>query len=290
MMTDLRGFTPLCETLEPSQVVAILNNYLAAMTDVVVRHGGTIDEFIGDAILAVFGAPVRRDDDARRALACAVEMQLTMQEVNARNAAQGLPRVEMGVGLNTGEVVVGNIGSDRRAKYGVVGRVVNLSSRIESYTIGGQILASESTVADAGPGVRIDGQMEIKPKGVATAMRIYDVGGIGAPYDRWLPARSDEPLVALRAPLPVRFVVLRDKSTNREMQSGELVSLSSRVGCVRTPHPVDAMENVKLELQAEGLRGVELWGKTLTPRAGSVPGCFEVWLTSIPAELQALVR
>jgi adenylate cyclase len=294
MMTDLRGFTPMCETLEPRQVVTILNHYLAAMTDVVVRHGGTIDEFIGDAILAVFGAPIRRDDDARRAIACAVEMQQTMDQVNAQNAALGLPRVEMGVGLNTGEVVVGNIGSDRRAKYGVVGRHVNLSSRIESHTVGGQILAAESTIRDAGEGIRINGQMEIVPKGVTAPMTIYDVGGIGAPYHRHLAIGNDEPLVQLRAPVAVRFIVLRGKSASGEAQPGELVSLSSRVGRVRADRAVAPMENVKIEIRGDDPVGVELWGKTIARRAPDHDSAdetsFDVWFTSIPDEARAVLE
>jgi adenylate cyclase len=296
MMTDLRGFTPMCETLEPRQVVTILNHYLAAMTDVVVRHGGTIDEFIGDAILAVFGAPIQRDDDARRAIACAVEMQAAMEQVNAQNAALGLPRVEMGIGLNTGEVVVGNIGSDRRAKYGVVGRHVNLSSRIESHTVGGQILASESTIRDAGEGVRIDGQMEIVPKGVAAPLTLYDVGGIGAPYDRHLAVRNAEPLVRLRAPIAVRFVVVEGKSAHGEAQAGELVALSSTVGRVRAERVVAALENVKLELRREGGgAGLELWGKTIAAHAAAAAASetettFDVWFTSMPGEARALLQ
>jgi adenylate cyclase len=178
LMTDLHGFTTLCETLAPQQVIAILNRYLEAMTDIILRHGGTINEIIGDAILAVFGAPTRHDDDARRAIACAVEMQATLEMVNAENHELGLPRVAMGAGLNTGEVVVGNIGSDRRTKYGVVGWHVNLSSRIESHARPGQILAAASTIQDAGAGLRINGQMEIVPKGVSSPMLIYDIAGI----------------------------------------------------------------------------------------------------------------
>jgi adenylate cyclase len=289
MMTDLRGFTPLCETLEPRQVVAILNHYLAAMTDVVLRHGGTIDEFIGDAILAVFGAPIRHDDDARRALACAVEMQQTMEQVNAQNAGLGLPRVEMGVGINTGEVVVGNIGSHRRAKYGVVGRPVNLASRIESYTIGGQILAAESTILSAGQDIHINGQMQIVPKGVITPMTIYDIGGIGAPYELYLQARNDEPLRALPTPIAVRVVVLEGKSAGGEGQPAELIALSTRIGRIRAARAVAALENVKIELRAGALAGVELWGKTVAaPASANIDeGSFDVWFTSIPEPVRA---
>jgi len=292
MMSDLRGFTQLCETLPPRQIVTILNNYLAAMTDVIVRHAGTIDEFIGDAMLVVFGAPIRHDDDARRAIACAVEMQQTMDQVNTQCAELGLPRLEMGIGISTGEVVVGNIGSHRRAKYGVVGTHVILASRIESYTIGGQILATESTIQDAGEEVHINGQMEIAAKGITAAMTIYDVGGIGAPYHLDLAIRSDEPLVPLTAPVAVRCFVLRDKRSSGEGQHGELVALSSRIGRIRVARPIAAMEHVKIEIRAEGLMGVGLWGKTIAAPAASQSArdaSFDVWFMSIPDEVRAAI-
>ena len=144
MMTDLRGFTSMSGRLAPEQVVAMLNRYLGTMVEVIQQYQGTIDEFIGDAIFILFGAPVQRDDDAERAVACAMAMQLAMAGVNAQNRAEGLPEVEMGIGIHTGEVVVGNIGSDRRTKYGVVGSHVNLTARIESYTVGGQVLISDA--------------------------------------------------------------------------------------------------------------------------------------------------
>jgi adenylate cyclase len=289
MMSDLRGFTQLCETLPPRQIVTMLNNYLAAMTDVIVRHAGTIDEFIGDAMLVVFGAPLRHDDDARRAIACAVEMQQTMDQVNTQCAALGLPRLEMGIGISTGEVVVGNIGSHRRAKYGVVGTHVILASRIESYTIGGQILATESTIQDAGDTVHINGQMEIAAKGVTAAMTIYDVGGIGAPYYRDLALPRDEPLVPLRTPVAVRCFVLRDKRASGEGQHGELVALSSRIGRIRVASPVAAMEHVKIEIREDGLMGVGLWGRTVAQSPSAGDASFDVWFMSIPEPVRAAI-
>jgi class 3 adenylate cyclase len=291
LMADLRGFTPLCETLEARQVTAVLNNYLGAMTEVIVEHGGTIDEFVGDAILAMFGAPVARGDDALRAIACAVAMQQTMEKVNARNRALGLPRVAMGIGLNTGEVVVGNIGSDRRAKYGVVGKHVNLASRIESYTIGGQILAAESTVQDAGAAIHVNGPMESLPKGAATPVTIFDVVGVGAPYDRHLVLR-DDPLVPLAAPVAVHFRVLHGKSADGERVPGELVALSSTVGRIRAAGPVPPLQNLKVELDRDDLRGVELWGKTVASRTpvGEAGGSFDVWFASVPDEVRATLE
>jgi CheY-like chemotaxis protein len=119
LMSDLRGFTPLTEGLSPEHVLRLLNSYLAAMADVILAHQGTIDEFVGDGILAIFGAPLTRPDDARRAVFCAVDMQAALVELNARNEVEGLPRLEMGVAVHTGEVIVGNVGSERRTKYGV---------------------------------------------------------------------------------------------------------------------------------------------------------------------------
>jgi len=178
MMADLRGFTSMSERLKPSNVLAIVNNFLKVMTEVLIEHQGTIDEFIGDAILAIFGAPVFRSNDAFRAVQCALEMQLSMERVNAWNRSRGFPEIEMGIGINTGEVVVGNIGSEKRSKYGIVGSNVNLTSRIESYTEGGQILVSQATVEACGPGLCIEGELEVAPKGVQEPLTLYWVGSL----------------------------------------------------------------------------------------------------------------
>ncbi|HEY9072755.1 MAG TPA: response regulator, partial [Desulfobaccales bacterium] len=148
LMADLRGFTSISERLPAEDVVAMINIYLETMTEIIQKYQGTIDEFIGDGILVIFGAPILRPDDALRAVACAVEMQLAMTSVNDRNRQAGYPEAALGVGINTGEVVMGNIGSKKRIKYAVVGRAVNLTGRIESYTLGGQIFISESTLND----------------------------------------------------------------------------------------------------------------------------------------------
>jgi adenylate cyclase len=136
--------------LPPEEVVRILNLYLGAMSDTIAHYNGTINEFIGDGIFVLFGAPIQREDDAKRAIACAVAMQNAMIGVNQQNLKLGLPTLEMGIGINTGEVVVGNIGSQKRAKYTVIGSHANLAARIETYTVGGQVLVSEYTCQEAG--------------------------------------------------------------------------------------------------------------------------------------------
>src|SRR2546428_13744395 len=145
LMSDVRGFTALAECLEPQEVMTFLNRYLEAMVDVILAYRGTIIEILGDGLLVLFGAPLTRDDDAERAVACALAMQSHMEDTNALHRQASLPDVEMGIGIHTGEGVVGHIGSQQRTKYGVVGSAMNLTGRIESYTTGGQILIPPAT-------------------------------------------------------------------------------------------------------------------------------------------------
>jgi class 3 adenylate cyclase len=139
LMSDLRGFSNISERLPPEQVVDILNIYLGKMTNIIVSYSGTIDEFIGDAILVIFGAPVAAPDDAQRAIACAVAMQRAMKGINERNAALGLPRLEMGIALNTGDVIVGNHGSQKHEKSGEVRSHETPPARIETHPHGGEL-------------------------------------------------------------------------------------------------------------------------------------------------------
>lgn len=175
LMSDLRNFTPMSERLAPDEIVSTLNRYLSSMVPIIERHGGTINEFIGDAILVIFGAPLAAEDHAQQAVACALEMQLAMEAVNRE---LGHP-LEMGIAVNTGEVIVGNIGSDSRMKYGVVGSPVNLTARIQGFALGGQVLVSESTLRAMREHPRIDGHLRVKVKGVDGHISIYEVGGLG---------------------------------------------------------------------------------------------------------------
>jgi class 3 adenylate cyclase len=175
MMSDIRGFTSLSEHLAPAEVVAMLNRYLGAMTDIIMAHNGTIDEFIGDAILAVFGAPQRRDDDADRAVRCALAMQAAMDGINADNTAAGLPALATGIALNTGFVIAGNIGSERRSKYGFVGHPMNVTSRIEDHCLGGEILISESTVSKLTGHYRLSNRRELDARGLDQTVVVHRI-------------------------------------------------------------------------------------------------------------------
>lgn len=181
LMADIRGFTTISESLPPQKVVKVLNNYLGTMAEIIMAHDGTVDEFIGDAILALFGAPVAKADDSARAIACALAMQAEMDAINARNIADGLPSIDIGIGINTGEVVAGNIGSKKRAKYGVVGHAVNVTSRIEDQTLPGEILVAKSTLDACSLVCKLGREIELRPKGVSEIIDVSAVESIDIP-------------------------------------------------------------------------------------------------------------
>jgi adenylate cyclase len=290
LVSDLRGFMPLSERLAPEQVVAILNRYLEAMVDVILPYQGTIQELMGDGLLVFFGAPIWREDDAQRAVACAVAMQLAMATVNEQNRQQGLPDVEMGIGIHTGEVVVGNIGSYKRTKYGAVGNPVNLAFRIESHTIGGQILISEATRHGAGPVVRSAGPLQVEAKGVEQPLTLYDVQGISGAYRLFLPVRDDT-LVSLREGILLRYTVLEGQQLSGMVGTGSIVKLSMRGAEVHSDQPIAPLSHLKLQLIGRhgGAIPGDLYGKVVgnptEPRRG-----FSVHFTAIPPQLMVLLQ
>jgi adenylate cyclase len=143
LFADIRGFTALSEHTKPEKVVQLLNKYFTQMTDIIFAHGGTLDKYIGDGLMALFGAPTATPDDANNALHAAVAMQRSVNSINEELRAEGLKEIGIGIGLHTGEATVGYIGSERRSEYTAIGDTVNLASRLESNCKGGQILLSE---------------------------------------------------------------------------------------------------------------------------------------------------
>jgi adenylate cyclase len=143
LFSDIRGFTSLSETMAPDAMASLLTEYFTEMVDIVFRHGGTLDKFIGDAVMAQWGAPIGAPDDADRAMAAAIDMVLALDKLNDRWRLQGRPELQVGIGLNFGEAFAGNIGSERRLEFTVIGDTVNTASRLCSAAGAREILVSE---------------------------------------------------------------------------------------------------------------------------------------------------
>jgi adenylate cyclase len=176
LFADIRDFTPMSENLEPSRVVEILNEYFTRVTDVIFDNGGTLDKYMGDAVMAVYGAPISKGKDAANAVNSAIQIQRLLIELNRDAAARKWPELRVGIGINTGNAIAGNIGSPRRLDYTVVGDVVNTAQRLMANATGGQILIAETTASKLGRSFDLERLPEMKVKGRSEAVSVFSVG------------------------------------------------------------------------------------------------------------------
>ncbi|NIM02961.1 HAMP domain-containing protein [bacterium] len=179
LISDVRNFTAMSEKLPPEEVVDFLNEYFSEMVSVVTKYEGTLDKFIGDALLAVFGAPIAHQDDARKAVFAALEMQEKLKEFNKKRAKKGKSEIRIGIAVHTGNLVAGNIGSEVRMEYTVIGDTVNLTSRLEPLNkqFGTQILISESTYSEVKDDIEVREIPDVELRGKEQKVKVYDVLG-----------------------------------------------------------------------------------------------------------------
>ena len=193
LFSDIRNFTPMSESLAPQEVVELLNNYFSRACEPILEKGGTVDKFIGDAIMAVFGSPAPHPDHARRAIAAALALAERASDFQAwiarRFPGRDWQEFQIGIGLHTGEVVVGNVGSPKRFEFTAIGDTVNTASRLESLTkeLGWTIVASVDTIKAAGPGVVTGGAKQVRVKGRQDPVEVLEVKGLKQDQPRDIP-------------------------------------------------------------------------------------------------------
>ncbi|WPF87783.1 adenylate/guanylate cyclase domain-containing protein [Cyanobacterium aponinum AL20118] len=290
LTSDLRGFTAVSEQLPPEEVVKILNFYLGYMANIISEYQGTIDEFMGDGILVLFGAPISRNDDADRAIACAIAMQLAMKEINQQIETWGYSPLKMGIGINTGEVVVGNIGSEKRTKYGIVGSEVNLTYRIESYTKGREILISEKTLHSLRNEVQIAETREVSPKGVKKPITIYKIISIKGKYSLFLP-EIEEKIMDINKEIKIQYSPLNEKDITEDIYQGKIAKIIIKdieIGAIIQadykdnflPNPLD---NLKLNFTNWAYPD-DLYGKVVISNRGD--SSFKIYFTYLPPQIE----
>ena len=181
LMSDIRGFTPLSETLGPDVIISFLNRYFSRLIEVIQRHQGIIVDFFGDGVL-VFFDPLKGPVEPviRASVECALEMLSAMERFNSEMRMDNLPELKTGIGVNSGEVIVGNIGSETRAKYGIVGSPVNITHRIQSTAKGGEVVISETVYRQLSEEVILGRSFSMPLKGVREKMNLYVVKEISA--------------------------------------------------------------------------------------------------------------
>lgn len=175
LFADIRGFTRISEHAPPEKIVSLLNRYFSAMTDIIFAHGGTLDKYLGDGLMALFGAPTATPDDASNALNAAVAMQRRLIGINRELREEGFAEIGVGMGLHTGEAIIGYIGSDRRSEYTAIGDTVNTSSRLESNARAGEILISDATASAAHSRYKLKPREPIMVKNRQQPVKLWEV-------------------------------------------------------------------------------------------------------------------
>lgn len=291
LLADLRGFTPICNAYPTSTVLALLNRCFVKMSEIIFRHDGIIDKFMGDSILVLFESPGSPEQGVRRALACSVDMQCAMHELNQVHRDTEMPEMYFGIGINTGRVLSALLGSDIYSEYTVIGDEVNLASRIESFSLRGQVLISESTYEHCHGFAKTSEAMEVfvKGRGKMVALReVLSIPSLAKVVPRQDARRS--PRVDVKIPFAYRMVV--NAVVVPEARHGRILDLSYNGALVEISAPLSIFSEMQLEfdLPLVGERVKGLYGKIIkrVPKGEQYRAGIE--FTAMTAEQRANVQ
>jgi class 3 adenylate cyclase len=278
LFSDIRGFTSMSEKMQPEEVVTFLREYLTVMTEAVFKHGGTVDKYIGDAIMALYNVPFEAPDHALRAVRPALEFQQRLQPLAERFAARYGGTLACGVGIHTGDAVVGTIGSEQRLEYTAIGDTINLGSRLEGLTkdFSVPIIISEATYAEVRDHFATRDLGEVTVKGKVIPVKIYAVlselgaappqAGRAGADSRTAPRRlmegrvsiSDGELTVVAEATDLSRTGIAVRAVPRQLEAGEIVTLQLALGAAARDVTVDRAEVMWAHKDTAGLRFVEL--------------------------------
>jgi len=265
LFSDLRGFSVMTQDCSAPEVVDMLNRYYTRMCEIIYSHGGKVDKFIGDSIMALFGAPGGMRKEIEHALCSAAEMQIGMEDFNAENEKLGMPKLYMGIGINTGKVVAGKMGSNLHSEYTVIGNEVTFASRIEAHTLRGQILMSQNTYERVRDLIRVDEPICVSIKGKSEPVPLYELVSIGDPYNLQVPDREVRRSLRVDVNIPFEFQVCQGKLVCPDTHEGRILNISSGGMFASTFIRVEPYSNIKFRLQPNvlGVQSDDIYGTIL---------------------------
>ena len=265
MIADLRGFTYMLEKFRSDDIINILNEFFARMVSIIDTHGGQINKFMGDFIIAYFDTGEDPQASVLNVLHCAIEMQLAMDAVNVISARMGLDSLYIGIGIDTGDVVASVLGSDIYREFTMIGSTVNLASRIEAYTLRGQILMSENTWKHVANLVETGQVNEVGAKGMSKPLRFYELMAINTPQRIALPKRDNRKAPRIKVSIPVYFQLLDGKNILPEVYEREVVDISYGGMLFVTPKAIEKFADLKVSIGLSPYANdpVDIYGKAL---------------------------
>ena len=285
VLADLRGFTSISENCPPTAVLELLNRYLGRMSEIIFRHEGAIDKFMGDSIMVLFGAPLAHEDDVRRALVCAVEMQLAMEDINRENKRRGMPELYMGIGINTGTVMAGLLGSELYSEYTVIGDEVNLASRIEAFSLRGQILISRNTYERCRDLVQTADPMDVYVKGKAEPVTLREVVAIPS-LNMAVPRQEIRRSPRIEVKIPFSYQVVKSKIVVPQVYPGTILDISYHGVLAEVDHELEAHCEIKLglDLSLVGYKATDVYAKVLKSRREGASYMSALEFTSVSVQ------
>jgi adenylate cyclase len=292
LFADLRGFSAIAAAYAPDVVLGLLSSCFGVMTEIVVRHYGTIDKFMGDAIMVVFhGENPSPRDHVQRAVLCAVEMQLAMNELRQQHRRDALPDVYLGIGISTGMVMAGLIGSDAYRAYTVIGEEVNLAARIEAFSMRGQVLMSEATYEHCRGFVHAAEPMDVYVKGKSERLRIREALGIPA-LGKVVPRQELRKSPRVEVDLPFAYRPLLGKMVDSRGLSGFIRDLGYHGALVQVAEPLTLYSEVQLgfELPRLNFRAEEIYARVVSVREQDGKHLAGLEFTSLSAEAAGKIQ
>ena len=293
MFADIRGFTHLVAEYSLLALVGLLDYYFAEMSALIAKRGGMVDKFIGDSIMALFGAVKRREDDALQAILCAADMQRKMTQINDRALHIGLPPLYIGIGIATGEVIAGPLGTEHHREYTVIGERVNLASRIEARALRGQILIDETTREAVTPYVDACGPHQFQPKGQAAPAMFYELLRVReGRVTRSVDASDSRRTPRARVRIPITFQLVENKHVRPAPLDGEIRDVSYNGFLLASPSDLDVSAEIaipRFPLLSAGA-GQQVYARVIRSTQDEGMRLCNVEFTSLPPATELGIR